>query len=137
MDLMGLKASLQLCELFLTLDSEELDLLIQHGTVEELPCGKILYMKGAKSDNTFCFLDSGAVNIVAKDGHVVKEISEGKVFYGFLKRHNRSPSNRTAGSLKYFAKKNEGNVYGKAAGRAIELLEKDPKTEIDIEGLFQ
>ncbi len=79
MDLVGLKASLQLCELFVTLDSEELDVLIQHGTVEELPRGKILYMKGAKSDDTFCFLDSGAVNIVAKDGHVVKEIPEGKV----------------------------------------------------------
>jgi CRP-like cAMP-binding protein len=79
MDMVGLKASLQLCELFLTLTDEELDLLIAHGTVEELPRGKILYMKGAKSDNTFCFLNSGAVNVVAKDGHVVKEIPEGKV----------------------------------------------------------
>lgn len=79
MDLVDLKASLQLCELFLTLDDAELDLLMAHGTMEELPRGKILYMKGAKSDNTFCFLYSGAVNIVAKDGHVVKEIPEGKV----------------------------------------------------------
>jgi CRP-like cAMP-binding protein len=79
MDMVGLKASLQLCELFLTLTDEEFDLLIAHGTVEELPRGKILYMKGAKSDNTFCFLNSGAVNVVAKDGHVVKEIPEGKV----------------------------------------------------------
>ena len=79
MDLVGLKASLQLCELFVTLDNDELDVLIAHGTIEELPRGKILYMKGAKSDNTFCFLYSGAVNIVAKDGHVVKEIPEGKV----------------------------------------------------------
>lgn len=79
MDMVGLKASLQLCELFLTLNDEELDLLITYGRIEELPRGKILYMKGAKSDNTFCFLISGAVNVVAKDGHVVKEIPEGKV----------------------------------------------------------
>lgn len=79
MDMVGLKASLQLCELFLTLNDEELDLLIAHGTVQELPRGKILYMKGAKSDDTFCFLISGAVNVVAKDGHIVKEIPEGKV----------------------------------------------------------
>lgn len=74
-----LKASLQICELFVTLTDDELDLLIDHGDAQELPRGKILYMKGEKSDNTFCFLYSGAVNIVAKDGHVVKEIPEGKV----------------------------------------------------------
>jgi CRP-like cAMP-binding protein len=79
MDPIGLKAELQLCELFMTLDNEELELLISHGTVEELPRGKILYMKGQKSDSTFCYLISGSVNIVAKDGHVVKEIPEGKV----------------------------------------------------------
>jgi CRP-like cAMP-binding protein len=79
MNLIELKNELQLCELFLTLNDEELELLISHGTIEQLPRGKILYMKGAKSDNTFCYLISGAVNIVAKDGSVVKEISEGKV----------------------------------------------------------
>jgi CRP-like cAMP-binding protein len=79
MNLIELKTELQLCELFLTLNDEELELLISHGTIEQLPRGKILYMKGAKSDNTFCYLISGAVNIVANDGSVVKEISEGKV----------------------------------------------------------
>lgn len=79
MDIYGLKADLQLCELFSTLDTEDLQLLIAHGTIKDLPRGKIMYMKGSKSDDTFCFLVSGKVNVVAKDGHVVKEIGEGEV----------------------------------------------------------
>jgi CRP-like cAMP-binding protein len=74
-----IKADLQLCELFTTLDNDELQLLIAHGTVKDLPRGKILYMKGMKSDDTFCFILNGAVDIVAKDGHVVKEIPSGEV----------------------------------------------------------
>lgn len=79
MDRESLKVDLQLCQLFTSLDDDDLEVLIDHGTAKELPRGKILYMKGSKSDDTFCFLISGSVNIVAKDGHVVKEIPSGEV----------------------------------------------------------
>jgi signal-transduction protein with cAMP-binding, CBS, and nucleotidyltransferase domain len=78
-DVESLSADLQLCELFSTLEPEEIKTLIAHGTMKEIPRGKILYMKGSQSDDTFCFLIAGAVNVVAKDGHVVKEIPEGSV----------------------------------------------------------
>jgi CRP-like cAMP-binding protein len=79
MDVDSVKTALQLCELFTSLDDSDLDVLMKNGEVKELPRGKILYMKGAKSDDTFCLIVSGSMNIVAKDGHVVKEIGESEV----------------------------------------------------------
>ena len=74
-----MKTVLQQCELFRGLDESELDLLIGNGQLKQLPRGKILYMKGEPSDDTFCAILSGSVNIVAKDGHVVKDIGRGEV----------------------------------------------------------
>lgn len=79
MDVDSVKTALQLCELFTSLDENDLDVLMKNGEVKQLPRGKILYMKGAKSDDTFCLIVSGCVNVVAKDGHVVKEIGESEV----------------------------------------------------------
>jgi len=79
MDVDSVKTALQLCELFTSLDGGDLDVLMENGEVKELPRGKILYMKGAKSDDTFCLVVSGSINVVAKDGHVVKEIGESEL----------------------------------------------------------
>ena len=79
MDVDSVKTALQLCELFTSLDESDLDVLMKNGEVKQLPRGKILYMKGAKSDDTFCLIVSGSMNVVAKDGHVVKEIGESEV----------------------------------------------------------
>jgi CRP-like cAMP-binding protein len=79
MDLEHVKTALEQCELFSSLDESELDVLMQNGQIKQLPRGKILYMKGQQSDDTFCLIVSGSVNIVAKDGHVVKEMGSGEV----------------------------------------------------------
>ena len=79
MDVKAVKATLKNCDLFKTFDDEEIEVLMLHGQMKELPRGKILYMKGQQSDNTFCAILSGTVNIVAKDGHVVREIGKSQV----------------------------------------------------------
>jgi CRP-like cAMP-binding protein len=79
MDVKVVKTTLKQCELFKTFDDEEIEVLMLHGQMKELPRGKIIYLKGQKSDDTFCAILSGAVNIVAKDGHVVREIGRSQV----------------------------------------------------------
>jgi len=76
METKALQTALQRCELFSTLNDGELEDLIKQGQLKQLPRGKILYLKGQKSDDTFCFILSGGVNIVAKDGHIVKELGQ-------------------------------------------------------------
>lgn len=73
------KTALRNCELFQTLDDEDLDILLAHGQIKQISRGQILYMKGQKSDDTFCLIVSGGVDIVAKDGHVVKQIGNHEI----------------------------------------------------------
>ena len=73
------KALVKQCELFQGLDDTDLDILVVHSRMRQLPRGKILYRKGEQSNDTFCLLISGKVDIVAKDGHIVKERGPGDI----------------------------------------------------------
>ena len=73
------KALVRQCKLFQGFDEAELDILVAHSQLRQVPRGKLLYRKGEQSNDTFCLLISGKVDIVAKDGHVVKELSAGEV----------------------------------------------------------
>ena len=74
MDAKGIKQQLKRCEFFQTLTEDELNVLREHATFKQLARGKILYRKGEQSNDTFCLLLSGSVDIVAKDGRVVKAV---------------------------------------------------------------
>ena len=79
MDAQTLKTILRKNELFHTLSDEELDILIENGNIREFPRGKIIYMKGEKSNDTFCLLLTGSVNVVASGGNILKEMGNGEV----------------------------------------------------------
>ena len=73
------KAFVRQAELFKGLTESELDILVAHGQMREFPRGKLLYRKGEPSNETFCLLISGSVNVVAKDGHIIKNVGAGQV----------------------------------------------------------
>lgn len=74
-----MKALLSISEPFLTLESAELDVLQQHGEVKHCPPGKIMYMKGQQSNETFCMILSGKVDIVATGGRILRSMGESEV----------------------------------------------------------
>lgn len=79
MDEQTLKTILRKNELFNTLHDDELNVLIENGTIREFLRGKIIYMKGEQSNDTFCLIISGNVNIVATGGNILKEMGSGEV----------------------------------------------------------
>lgn len=79
MDAQTLKTILRKNDLFNTLANDELDVLIENGNIREFLRGKIIYMKGEKSNDTFCLILSGSVNIVAAGGNILKEMGSGEV----------------------------------------------------------
>ncbi|GAK57043.1 cAMP-binding protein [Candidatus Vecturithrix granuli] len=79
MDAQTLKTILRKNDLFNTLHDDELDVLIENGSIREFLRGKIIYMKGEKSNDTFCLILSGSVNIVAAGGDILKEMGSGEV----------------------------------------------------------
>lgn len=79
MDAETLKSILKKNELFHTLSDDELTVLIENGNIREFPPGKLIYMKGEKSNDTFCLILSGNVNIVATGGNILKEMGTGEV----------------------------------------------------------
>ncbi len=78
MDEQTLKTILRKNELFNTLHDDELNVLIENGTIREFLRGKIIYMKGEQSNDTFCLIISGNVNIVATGGNILKEMGSGE-----------------------------------------------------------
>ncbi len=74
-----MKALVRQCKLFQGLNETELDILVANSQMRKISRGKILYRKGEKSNDTFCLLISGGVNIVAKDGRIVKELGPGEI----------------------------------------------------------
>ena len=74
-----IKALVRQCQLFQGLEEHDLNILVANSIMRELPRGKLLYRKGEKSNDTFCMLVSGKVDVVAKDGHVIKELGAGEV----------------------------------------------------------
>ena len=73
------KTALRQCPLFKSFNEDELAILMESGNIRKFSRGKILYRKGEESDDTFCLIISGKVNIVAKDGHIVKENGVGNI----------------------------------------------------------
>jgi signal-transduction protein with cAMP-binding, CBS, and nucleotidyltransferase domain len=79
MEIEEIKALLTISEPFLAFESAELDVLQQHGEVKEFSPGKIMYMKGQQSNDTFCMILSGQVDIVATGGRILKSMGETEV----------------------------------------------------------
>ncbi len=75
----AVKASLKDCVLFKTFDDFELEVLMVHGQLKKISAGKILYMKGEESNDTFCLIISGNVDIVGKGGQIVREMGSSEV----------------------------------------------------------
>ena len=79
MDGDNVQTALRQCKLLRSFHDDELAILKEHGNLRQLSTGETLYRKGDQSNDTFCLLVSGKVNIVAKDGHVVKEMGMGEI----------------------------------------------------------
>ncbi len=79
MELEAIKTNLGHSELFSGLEDNELDTLLQNAQMKQFPPGKILYMKGEKSNDTFCMILFGSVDIVASGGHILKTMGPGEV----------------------------------------------------------
>lgn len=73
------KAIVRQCKLFQELSDDDLDVLVAHSQIREVPRGKILYRKDEKSNDTFCLIISGKVDIVGREGRVVKVVGSGEV----------------------------------------------------------
>ena len=74
-----IKALVKQCQLFQGLEEQDLDILVANSQMRELSRGKLLYRKGEQSNDTFCMLIAGKVDVIAKDGHVIKEVGAGEV----------------------------------------------------------
>jgi CRP-like cAMP-binding protein len=79
MELKTIKTNLGDSELFRGLEENELDILLHNAHMKEFPPGKILYMKGEKSNDTFCMIVTGSVDIVAPGGNILKTMGPGEV----------------------------------------------------------
>ena len=73
------KAIVRQCQLFQELSDADLEILVAHSQMREVPRGKILYRKDEKSNDTFCLIISGKVDIVGREGRVVKVVGPGEV----------------------------------------------------------
>ena len=73
------KAIVRQCQLFKELSDDDLEILVAHSQMREVPRGKILYRKDEKSNDTFCLIISGQVDIVGREGRVVKVVGSGEV----------------------------------------------------------
>jgi len=73
------KAIVRQCALFKELSDAELEILVAHSQMREMPRGKILYRKDEQSNDTFCLIISGKVDIVGREGRVVKAVGSGEV----------------------------------------------------------
>ncbi len=74
-----MKALVKQSQLFTGLEEGDLNTLVTHSQMRKLPRGKLLYRKGEKSNDTFCMLISGKVDVFAKDGHIIKELGIGEI----------------------------------------------------------
>jgi CRP-like cAMP-binding protein len=67
------------CEIFDTLDDEELDLLLFYGELKDFASGATIYKTGETAEGTFCLILSGAVEIVAQDGCRIRKMGPGEI----------------------------------------------------------
>ena len=66
-------------ELFSDLDDARLEYLINNGTARLLAAGEALYHKGEETNDTFCIIIFGTMNILGDDGKVVKAMKGGEI----------------------------------------------------------
>ena len=67
------------CEIFKTLDDEELDLLLFYGESKDFASGATIYNTGEMAERTFCMILSGSVEIVDQSGRVIRRMSTSEV----------------------------------------------------------
>jgi CRP-like cAMP-binding protein len=67
------------CEIFKSLEKEELDLLLFYGELKELAAGVIVYRTGEQAEGTFCLILSGGIEIVDERGHVIRTMTKGQI----------------------------------------------------------
>ncbi len=67
------------CELFKTLDDEDLDLLLLYGEQKEVASGSTIYKTGEAAEGTFCLILSGRIEIITESGRVIRKMGSGEV----------------------------------------------------------
>lgn len=67
------------CKLFTDLDDSSVDTLVFLAYTKQFPEGEIIYRKGENSNDTFGMIVSGSVNLIAKDGHVFKNVGSKEI----------------------------------------------------------
>jgi CRP-like cAMP-binding protein len=79
MDVSEIKVIARKCEIFKTLDDEELDLLLFYGEQKDFATGATIYKTGETAEGTFCLILSGGVEIVTQSGRVIRKMGTGEI----------------------------------------------------------
>jgi CRP-like cAMP-binding protein len=79
MDVKNAMTMLKNSKVFSSLDDSYLDTLIFLAYPKRFSKGETIYIKEEPSNDKFCLIVSGGVQIIAKDGHIVKEVGSGEV----------------------------------------------------------
>ena len=79
METSELKIIARKCEIFKTLDDEDLDLLLFYGEQKEVSSGAILYRSGEAAEGTFCLILSGRIQITNETGQMIRNMASGEV----------------------------------------------------------
>lgn len=79
METAAIKDIAKKCEIFKTLDDEEIDLLLFYGEYKEFTSGATLYKTGEAAEGTFCLILSGGIEIVTETGRAIRKMGKGQI----------------------------------------------------------
>jgi CRP-like cAMP-binding protein len=79
METSELKIVARKCEIFKTLDDEDLDLLLFYGEQKEFASGAIIYRTGEAAEGTFCLILSGRIEIITGSGRAIRKMGSGEL----------------------------------------------------------
>ena len=79
METSELKVIARKCEMFQSLDGDELDLLLFYGEQKEFASGHTIYSSGEPAEGNFCLILSGRIEIITENGRVIRKMGRGEV----------------------------------------------------------
>jgi CRP-like cAMP-binding protein len=79
MEAAEIKGIAEKCELFKTLDDEELDLLLFYGEQKIFASGATVYKTGEAAEGTFCLILSGVIEIITASSRVIRTMGRGEI----------------------------------------------------------
>ncbi|MEA2040762.1 MAG: cyclic nucleotide-binding domain-containing protein [Thermodesulfobacteriota bacterium] len=79
LDAVRIRTIIEGCELFRGFDGSQIGILIKNADIKRFSEGVIVYAKGEESQNTFCLIVSGSVNIVSDNGFVLEELGRNQI----------------------------------------------------------